>query len=97
MTELNQSRPMSSPSPGYFKVRAWSRGPWLPARIARCVPRDPETGDVLDRGAVLMAFIHDNEVDIDDVWLWGRKITLEDYAALVDHIELNPIEDMNDE
>ncbi len=75
-------RTIGLPRPGYFKIRTKSRGPWTPARIEYGIPMDPLTGEVLDRSPILTAFIDGREVDVEQVWNFGREIDREEYEWL---------------
>ncbi len=75
-------RRIDRPEPGYFKVRLYRRGPWVPARIRWSTPIDPLTGEVLDRSTRLEAFILDREVKVEQVWLYGRELTKDEYEWL---------------
>ena len=73
---------MWPPREGYFKVRAYSRGPWLPARIFRPLPLDPVTGEFIDRFPRLQADRDGTPVAVEEVWHWGREIDREEYEWL---------------
>lgn len=76
-------RIINRPRPGYFKIRAARRSKhWLPARIERHLPMDPETGEILERAQPLVAYLSDKEADLDHVWIWGREITRDEYEWL---------------
>ena len=74
--------------PGYFKLRAYRRGPWIPARIRESIPMDPDTGEVLDRSPRLVATIGKTETALESVWLYGREITKDEYEWLTAITEL---------
>ena len=73
---------MNPPQEGYYKTRAWSRGPWVPARIYRPVPLDPDTGEVLDRYPRLQAEIDGTPASVDHVWERCQKIEREEWEWL---------------
>lgn len=75
-------RSLAHPRPGFFKVRLRSRGPWTPAKIEYAIPMDPLTGEILDRSPMLTAFIDGREVDVPEVWEFGREIDREEYEWL---------------
>jgi hypothetical protein len=79
------------PRPGYFKLRAWRRGPWKPARIYRPIPFEPGTLHICDRWPALVGeidgvLVNDYKIDgiespgVDKVWEWGKEITEEEWT-----------------
>ena len=93
MTDRGPSRVLSDPMPGFFTVTTVRGGPSVPARIAHGPPRDPETGEPLDRSWVWSVFINGDlaaepSIDpaaagVDRVWIFGRAITEEKYRAML--------------
>lgn len=75
-------RRIDQPKPGFFKVRLRRAGPWVPAQIREDPPLDPWTGEILDRSTHLQAFIEERPVEIEQVWLWGRIITQDEWKWL---------------
>jgi len=73
----------SAPHEGYFKMRLKRGGPWIPARIYRSMPTDPETGELLDRSWVLAGEINGLHADYRHVWVWGHDIEKEQYEWLI--------------
>ena len=69
------------PREGFYRVslsRRQRRGQqkeWLPARIFRPIPLDPDTGEVIDRWPHLEAECNGKTADIKYVWAWGETIT----------------------
>ena len=70
------------PRPGYFRVRAYRKGPWVPCEIRRAIPMDPATGEILERSAPLEAFRGGWEAEVMDVWGYGKEITRDDFKWL---------------
>lgn len=85
-------RDISRPRPGLFKVRLVKNGPWLPARLIYAPARDPLTGERLDRSWYWSAYVNGRllaapspdpgRARVDDVWLSGRPITLNEFRFL---------------
>ncbi len=72
----------SVPKEGYYKMRFERGGPWIPARIYRAMPLDPETGEILDRSWLLTGEINGRESDFRHVWVWGHTIEKDEYEWL---------------
>lgn len=74
---------------GFFKVRKWSRGPWIPARIWI------ERGEVDESGSLLSDETFKAEVDgmatsAERVWQWARPIPLSEWTWLTAQSPLLP-------
>lgn len=87
-------RRTDKPTPGYFRIRRVAGGPWVGARISHGPPRDPETGERLDRSWFWSIEI-DGELahpphpepftaGIGWVWMTGTPITEQEYRFLLD-------------
>ena len=69
------------PQEGFYRVvlprwkRRGQRKEWLPARIFRPIPLDPDTGEVIDRWPHLEAECNGKTADIQYVWAWGESIS----------------------
>lgn len=75
-----EARLVDRPAPGFFKVRLHRRGIWCPARIwLDDDPRDPLTGESIDRAHKLMAEIDGKPADPMQVWHWGKPIHVTEY------------------
>ena len=75
------------PRPGFFKHRAAPRSKvWIPVRIWRPLPLDPDTGEVLDRYPLLVAERGDQIIEeharILDFWSYLREIDIGEYEWL---------------
>lgn len=82
---------VSRPSPGYYKRRLRSGGPWVPAIIWEEPARDPETGAALDRAPALLCICDGESVSPYAVWPM-HKISHDEYLRLCDERE-----DVNDD
>ncbi len=78
------SRIINRPEPGFFKMRLVKNGPWVPALIYRPCPIElnPETFQAVDRVYHLEAAIDNMPVNVDRIWLSGRRITAAEYLYL---------------
>ena len=56
------------PIAGFYRVKLVRKGPWIAARIWRGFPRDPETGETLERGWIWRGEIDGREVDVWRLW-----------------------------
>ncbi|GJM01931.1 MAG: hypothetical protein DHS20C08_04320 [Rhodomicrobium sp.] len=72
----------SDPQPGYYKARAWSRGPYIPAKIWLVSELD-EHGE-LANDEILKAEVGEKEWDALEAWTWlaQRPITLMEHQTL---------------
>ena len=76
------------PREGFYRVplsrreRRGQRKEWLPARIFRPIPLDPDTGEVIDRWPHLEAELNGKTAEIQYIWAWGETITLEEFQWL---------------
>lgn len=76
MLDLRVSHDISTPTPGLYKMRLLkrdklgNRGPWVPVKIEFRPPKDPVTGELLDRSPSFHALLGDEEVPIEKVWPW---------------------------
>jgi len=82
-------------SGGYYKIRAWPRGPWVPCRLEEHIPLDPLTGEVLDRSTLQgnpatreTGYIDDTEAGALEVQDYGRPIGREEYEWLRAQFEI---------
>ena len=78
------------PLPRYLKLRAWSRGPWVPARLFKRIATDPLTGELLDRSPSPVAEVMGQDWDWDEVITYGREITEEEWKWLTALTPLMP-------
>ncbi len=68
------------PREGFYRVplSRWKRRghlkEYLPARIFRPIPMDPDTGEVIDRWPHLEAECNGKTASIQYVWAWGETI-----------------------
>jgi hypothetical protein len=69
------------PKEGIFQLKQFKK--FVPARIYRPVPVDPDTGEVLDRWPQLQGEINGREADYREVWVYGREITKGEYKWLI--------------
>ncbi|MBN2759488.1 MAG: hypothetical protein JXQ79_03225 [Rhodobacteraceae bacterium] len=69
------------PQVGYFKVRKWAKGPWLPVSIWLEQVCDEETGELVEPER-LRCIIGGEEKDPAQVWTFIKPITPEEYAEL---------------
>ena len=69
------------PQPAFLKLRAWRRGGWMPARIYRPVPLDPDTWELLDRWPPLQADLGDRR-GITEFWhiceIWDHSVIIDE-------------------
>ena len=76
------------PQEGFYRVplsrwkRRGHRKEYLPARIFRPIPLDPDTGEVIDRWPHLEAECNGKTASIQYVWAWGETITEGDFRWL---------------
>ena len=56
------------PVPGIYKRRLVKDGPWVPAKVWFGPPRDPDTGELLDRAHRLQCLVAGEPVDPWQVW-----------------------------
>jgi len=70
------------PREGFFKLRFKRRGPWLPARIYRPLPLDPDTGELLDRWLPLQGELNGHPYDYRKIWTRGQDIGKDEYEWL---------------
>lgn len=76
------------PKEGFYRVsipRRIRKGylrDFLPARIYRPIPIDPDTGEILDRWPPLEGEINGTDVHINTVWAYGEPITEDEYKWL---------------
>ena len=70
------------PREGYLKIRLKRGGPWVPARIYRAMPLDPETGELLERSWLLTGEIDGKPADYRRLEVWGRDIEKEEFEWL---------------
>lgn len=75
--------------PGLYRYRFGRQCPWVPARIDRVQPCDPETGEPMDRALRLRCLIAGEEVDPLAVWpLW--PVSPEEYERLLAEMPDDP-------
>jgi hypothetical protein len=76
------------PQEGFYRIalprwkRRGNRKEYLPARIFRPIPLDPDTGEVIDRWPHLEAECNGKSVDIQYVWAWGETISKGEFEWL---------------
>lgn len=76
-----------TPEAGLYKTQLVKRGPWVPVRIWRGFPIDPETGETREAGGWLWrALVNGEPTSIWRVWPYcGRnRISTEEYWYLLD-------------
>jgi hypothetical protein len=96
---MTAPRDISRPRPGLYRVKLVKNGPWVPARIIHAAARDPLTGERLDRSwywstEINGELVADPSPDpgrarVDDVWLSGRPITLNEFRFLEQQLEFD--------
>lgn len=75
---------------GFFKMRKWSRGPWIPARIwIEKAPVDPVTGELL-QDETFAAEIDGQPATAERVWRWAHPVTLSEWTWLTAQSPLLP-------
>lgn len=91
--DSQQARAIDHPEPGHFRIRLVKNGPWVPACIRMEPPRDPITGEFLDRSFRLVPYLIGVPImgRTQDrwscrIWNFGRPITKGDHDYLVDWI-----------
>lgn len=72
---------VDQPEEGFYRTRLVKNGVWVPVKITYGPPRDPDTGETLDRSWRWTALRAGEEVDVFDVWpgCSGAPITEEEY------------------
>ena len=81
------------PEAGYYKRRFVRGGPWVPVRLWFGAPRDPITGDELERShrwqAEVRGLAVTDEIEVLDTWIGcaGNPITETEYADMLSKIE----------
>ncbi len=80
-------RQIDRPRPGYFKLRLIKGGPYVPARLWLSPPRDPLTGEMLDRipGPVVQVAhfpVTDDPRRVAQVWESGETISPATHAYM---------------
>jgi hypothetical protein len=73
---------IGQPRAGFFKMRAYSKGPWVPASIYRPLALEPWTGEIMDRYLPMVAEKDGVSTPVEEVWTWGTQIEREDYEWL---------------
>ena len=82
------TKQIDKPEVGVFKMRMWSRGPFMPSIIWRpceCTPNGPEVHhcqDTCDRQPLMSAECPLRDLDVEHVWLYGKPIEAEEYEEL---------------
>ena len=73
----------SDPHVGYFKTRAYSRGPYIPARIWLEQDIELETGELAD-DEIFKAEIGEKPWDAMEAWIWiaQKPVSLKEYQWL---------------
>ena len=85
---MNEFAPkyVDHPREGFFKLRAYRAGPWIPVRFYRDLPLDPDTGELIDRWPRLAAerdgIVIDDHTELLDLWPWCREISFGDWEWL---------------
>ncbi len=71
------------PQVGYYKARAWSRGPYIPARIWLEQEIDFDTGQLAD-DEIYRAEIGEKPWDAMEAWIWvaQKPVTIKEYQWL---------------
>jgi hypothetical protein len=82
-TALSSAPSIETPVEGYYRAKLRSGGAYVGVRIWNGPPRDPLTGEELDRSWRWQAEVNGEVVDIDDAWprLAHENITAADYAV----------------
>ena len=103
MVDSRRSLPpadMNKPAAGFYWTRVVKNGPRVPVKIWFGRPRDPLTGEMLDRSPRWQALRNGGEIDVFIVWpfVYGCEITEEDYDHMlavfkwaVDHAPEEPV------
>lgn len=78
----DEQRRIDVPVAGYFKRRARSKGPWLPAMIYEVPARDPQTLASMERSAALVCVVDGEERDLEREWPGLHPISKEEYEAM---------------
>lgn len=75
---------VGTPRAGYYQMRLVRGGPFVPIRIYQGFPRDPETGEELERGWIWRATLYETEIDIWQAWPMcsGRPISEAEHRYL---------------
>lgn len=59
---------VDQPVAGFYRRRLVKNGPWVAVLIVHGRPRDPVTGEELDRSPRWQAWLDGKEVDVFQVW-----------------------------
>ena len=80
------------PVAGYYRMKTYRGGPWLPVVIWFGTPADPETGETLDRSLRWQARLAGREADVWEIWpsVAGREIDAAEYERLLGAPETEP-------
>lgn len=85
---MRQTRDISEPEPGFFKMKLVKNGPKIAARLYLNCPIDPEFGHYMDRSRHLIAEVDGVEKPglngIYWVWTSGERITSAEFEYLKD-------------
>ena len=83
--------------PGFYRVKLVKGGPWVAVRIWLGEPRDPVTGDLLDRSPRHQAVRNAIECDVWQVWpnCCGEPISEEEYHKLLANPPIDPLIPIN--
>lgn len=80
---------IDTPQAGYFKRRFIRGGPWVAVRLWHGAPRDPYTGEELERSHRWLAEVDgklvDDEMNVLDTWIGcaGNPITETEYRSML--------------
>lgn len=80
------------PECGWFKVRRFRGGPWVPLLIGLRQTRDPDTGELVEPEA-LVPLLAGEPIGADELqrlWLFAVPISREAYRALLDQLRRAP-------
>lgn len=87
---LRPVRIETDPQCGWYRMRLYGAGPWVPARIWCHQDIDPETGELADDERILCE-VDGQMRDPVSVWTRVQPITREQYDALIHLRESVPL------
>jgi hypothetical protein len=83
-SEQRRTYVLDRPEEGYYRTKLARGAPWVPVRIWREQPRDPVTGEEMDRSPILKAEKNGQPCDPHEVWAWccDKPITKDEYEVM---------------